>query len=358
MKRKSNIIVGMSGGVDSSLTAMLLKQKYKVVGVILKLHNNMVDGFTTQACGNEKALDRAKKAAEEVNVPLHVIDCSECFFNKTLKTCWIAFEQGNTPNPCHICNSVVKFTELLKAADKFGAKKIATGHYAQISSDQKNRPVLKRGADTNKDQSYFLSGLSQEILSRTMFPLGGMRKEEVRKLADLYNLSSVKLKESQDLCFTGPEGHFSNALFNRFSGKRISGVFLNESGTVLGRHNGIHQYTIGQRRGLGFATGSRVKIISINPSNGIIVVSDKKEAACSETCRATSFKWSREPMNSGDTVTAQVRYRQTPTEAVITHTERESISISFDKPVFGVTPGQVLVLYKDNCVQGSGIISR
>ena len=358
MKKEAKVVVGMSGGVDSSLTAMLLKQEYQVIGATLKLHGISLTNSNMQACGNEQALDRAKKTAEELDIPLHVIDCSEKFLNKTLKQCWKSFEEGNTPNPCHICNAAVKFTELLKTADKFGAAKIATGHYARIISDNKKRPILKRGIDLNKDQSYFLSGLSSEILSRTLFPLGEMKKDEVRKLADFHNLSSVKLKESQDLCFTGPEGHFSNALFNKFKGRSVPGVFVDENGTILGRHDGIHQYTIGQRRGLGFATGSRVKIISIDPCSGVIVVSNKKEAACSRNCKATSFKWSREPMKPGGAVIAQVRYRQTPAEAVITEVDEQSISISFDKPVFGVTPGQVLVLYKDDCIQGSGVISR
>jgi len=358
MKKGGKVIVGMSGGVDSSLTAVLLKQNYDVVGVILKLHNKPLDGFDTQDCGNIQSLERAEKAAEEVAIPLHVIDCSNEFLNNTLKRCWKAFERGTTPNPCHICNATVKFTELLKAAEEFGAEKIATGHYSRIFFDNENRPVLKRGIDIGKDQSYFLSGLSAEILSRTLFPLGKMQKDEVRKLAALHGLSSVKLKESQDLCFTGPEGHFSNALYEKFNGRRIPGFFVDKSGTVLGRHDGIHQYTIGQRRGLGFATGTRVKITSIDPASGVIVVSDKKEAACSKNCIAAPFQWSRDSLKSGDNVMAQVRYRQPPAEAVITQADEQSISISFKKPVFGITPGQVLVLYKDDCVLGSGVITR
>ena len=358
MKKGTKIIVGMSGGVDSSLTAMLLKQDYDVVGIVLKLHNTLFKGLDMQACANAKALKRAEKAAEEIGIPLHEVDCSEDFLNKTLKKCWNSFEKGQTPNPCHICNATVKFRGLLQAAKKFSAKNIATGHYARIIFDNKKRPILRRGVDIEKDQTYFLSGLSPEILGHTLFPLGEMTKNDVRKLATLNSLSSVKLRESQDLCFTGPEGHFSNTLCEKFNGKRISGVFVDESGIVLGKHDGIHQYTIGQRRGLGFATGTRVKIISIDPSSGVIIVSDKKEAACSEHCIATPFQWSRDPLEQGDVVMAQVRYRQTPAEAVITRMDKESISISFSKPVFGVTPGQILVLYKDDCVLGSGIISR
>lgn len=348
----------MSGGVDSSLTAMLLKQDYDVLGVVLKLHDNPLDGFDTQACENMTTLDRAKRAAEEIEIPLHVLECSGVFLNNTLKRCWAAFEQGDTPNPCHICNATVKFPSLLKAAEEFGADKIATGHYARIIFDEKGRAILKRGVDFNKDQSYFLSGLSSEILSRILLPLGGLKKEMVRKLAERHDLSSVKLKESQDLCFAGQEGHFSNALFKKFNGKRIAGVFVDEKGVVLGRHDGIHQYTIGQRRGLGFATGSRVKIISIDPTGGVIVVSDKQEAACNKNCTAAPFQWSLDALQPGDTIMAQVRYRQTPVGAVITHADEQSISINFEEPVFGVTPGQILVLYRDDCVQGSGVITR
>lgn len=358
MKSKPLVVVGMSGGVDSSLTALLLKEDYEVRGVTLKLRNAAPDASSTRSCGNAKAIDRAQRAADEIGVPLHIVDCSDKFQGSILEKCWRSFESGCTPNPCHICNASVKFVELLSAAGKLGAEKIATGHYARIVFDEHMQPVLKRGVDTGKDQSYFLSGLSSEILSHTLFPLGTMLKKDVKALAEKHGLTSSELKESQDLCFHGPEGHFSNALRELFSGKAVPGIFVDEAGNTLGTHTGIHQYTIGQRRGLGFATGKRVKIVQIDPQNGTIVVSAKKEAARSEYCKAAPFTWSRQPLQPGEQVMGQVRYRQSAVEATILLSDNNSLEVRFSRPVFGVTPGQVLVLYKEDSVLGSGVISR
>ncbi|MFO7937604.1 MAG: tRNA 2-thiouridine(34) synthase MnmA [Kiritimatiellia bacterium] len=357
MKKILKVAVGLSGGVDSSLAAVLLKRNYNVEGVTIRLHESFSSGLNQSSCGNEEAVERAQKAADELAVPLHVINASEDFFNKTLKKCWEAFEKGQTPNPCHICNKTVKFSKLWETAEKIGADRIATGHYARITSDTKNRPVLKRGIDRKKDQSYFLSGVSQEILRHTLFPLGEMKKSEVRELAAHYNLSNADQSESQDLCFASRGKHFSNILQEKFKGRSFTGVFIDETGKVLGTHEGTHQYTIGQRRGLGFATGSRMKIISINPVTGIITVSDREEAAHKEDCTARPFQWYSDPLLAGDSVIAQLRYKQNPAEAVITETDNLSVSVRFSNPVFGVTPGQILVLYRDDCVLGWGTIT-
>ena len=357
MKNKK-IIVGLSGGVDSTLTALLLKkQGFDVIAVTLKLHENNKTETKDGICGGNESILRAQTSADELKVPLHVIDCRQKFENRILKKSWQAFETGSTPNPCYECNATVKFVELLNTAQTLGVEKIATGHYARIESDSQQRPVLRRGLDTNKDQSYFLSGISSEILSHTLFPLGSMQKIDVKKLATSHGLSCSTLSESQDLCFAAPNGHFSNMLCDRFEGKSTPGVFIDESGKQLGTHNGIHQYTIGQRRGLGLATGERVKIIDINPHSGVIVVSGNKEAACFFQCRTDPFCWCREPLKQGDLAMAQVRYRQTAVEAVIVE-NTSALQVRFATPVFGVSPGQLLVLYKDDCVLGSGAISR
>jgi len=358
MKNKT-IAVGLSGGVDSTLTALILKQRgYQVIGITLKLHDGIVKNLSNQHCGGNRSILNAQRSADELGIALHVIDCCQDFGSRILKNCWSAFESGSTPNPCFLCNAAMKFPELLHTARSLGAEQIATGHYARIEYDSRSWPVLKRGADVNKDQSYFLAGLSFEILRSVVFPLGTMQKEEVKKIAADYGLSSAKLAESQDLCFAAQEGHFSDMLQARFSGKSTPGIFIDEFGKQLGTHSGIHHYTIGQRRGLGFATGERVKIISIDPKSGVIVVSGRKGAAYAAQCTVNTFKWSREPLEEGEHAMAQVRYRQTAVEAVIQNTNKDSLQINFTLPVFGVTPGQILVLYRDDCVLGSGVISR
>lgn len=357
--KKKKIAVGLSGGVDSTLAALLLQQQgFEVVGVTLKLHQRAAAEVQDNKCGGNLSTLRAQRSADELGIPLHVVDCCRNFESFVLKDSWEAFEAGCTPNPCFVCNGTVKFVELLSTARTLGAEKIATGHYARIGYDSQERPVLQRGIDTNKDQSYFLSGLSSEILRSTLFPLGSMKKTEVKRLADALGLSSATLKESQDLCFAAPEGHFSNELCSRFGGKPTPGVFVDEHGKQLGTHDGIHQYTIGQRRGLGFATGERVKITSIDPESGIIVVGGGPEAACAWECRAAPFNWSRSPLLCGERALAQVRYRQSAVEAVIENCAHNSLRLRFSTPVFGVSPGQLLVLYQDDCVVGCGTIAR
>ena len=357
MKNKK-IIIGLSGGVDSTLTALLLQQQgFDVIGVTLKLHDNNTTETNDERCGGNESILRAQTSADELKIPLHIIDCCQEFEDRILKKSWIAFESGCTPNPCHLCNTTIKFVELLNTARNLGAEQIATGHYAQIEFDSRQRPVLKRGMDTNKDQSYFLSGISADVLCNTLFPLGSMQKSNVKKLAASNDLSCSTLKESQDLCFAAPDGHFSNMLCDRFEGKPTPGVFIDESGKQLGTHNGIHQYTIGQRRGMGFATGKRVKIVSIDPCSGVIMISEDKNAACFSQCRSNQFNWSREPLTCGEPVMAQVRYRQAAVEAVIEKSNGNALQVKFTTPVFGVSPGQVLVLYKDDCVIGCGAIS-
>ncbi|MDA3923175.1 MAG: tRNA 2-thiouridine(34) synthase MnmA, partial [Kiritimatiellae bacterium] len=204
--KKEKIIIGLSGGVDSTLTALLLqKMGFDVIGVILKLHKSNKSGIDESACGGNQSIMSAQISADELGIPLHIVDCSKKFENRILKRCWKIFESGATPNPCYSCNALVKFVELLNTARCFNAEKIATGHYARIDFDTQERPVLKRGLDKNKDQSYFLSGLPPSILKHTLFPLGSMQKEDVKRAAKKQGLSSSTLKESQDLCFAGPE---------------------------------------------------------------------------------------------------------------------------------------------------------
>jgi len=302
----------------------------------------------------------AGSVAAQLGIRHYVVDCREHFEKDVLQPCWQAFEGGSTPNPCVLCNSAVRFDELLTIGRKLGADLVATGHYARFQIDEQSRPLLLRGADTNKDQTYFLHAIAPETLLHVRFPLGGMIKPEVRAIAHANGLVNAERSESQDVCFAGPEGHFAEFLRRQFHGRATPGVFVDETGHVLGTHTGIHQFTIGQRRGLGFATGERVKVIATDPVTGTITISEKTEAACFTACHAEAFLWHREPLKAGDRAMSQVRYRQKAAAATIDYVsdDNRTVHVRFDEPVFGVTPGQSLVLYAGDLVLGGGRIVR
>ena len=355
------IVVGLSGGIDSAVTALLLKEQgYEVIGVTLRLRPCGDTSSQAKSCCGSDAARVAGTVAAQLGIRHYAVDCREHFEKDVLRPCWTDFENGFTPNPCVRCNAEVRFDELLEIGRNFGADLAATGHYARIEVDKKKRPLLLRGVDSNKDQTYFLHAIGPDTLRHVLFPLGGRVKPDVRKIAQAHHLINAERSESQDVCFAGPEGHFAEFLRQQYHGRTVPGVFVDESGRVLGTHAGIHQYTIGQRRGLGFATGARVKITAIDPATGTIQVSDRPEAACSLTCRAEAFRWHREPLRVGERALAQVRYRQKAVAATVESltSDGSAISVRFDEPVFGVTPGQSLVLYEGDLVLGGGRIVR
>lgn len=355
------IVVGLSGGIDSAVTALLLKEQgCEVIGVTLRLRACGDADSQQKSCCGPDAAGMAGSVAAQFGIRHYVVDCRERFEKEVLRPCWDVFERGATPNPCVLCNAAVRFDELLAVGRKLGADLVATGHYARLEFDGQGRPLLRRGVDPNKDQTYFLHALAPATLRHVRFPLGGMTKPEVRVIAQANGLVNAERAESQDVCFAGPEGHFAEFLRQQFHGRATPGVFVDESGRVLGRHAGIHPFTIGQRRGLGFATGERVKVIAIDPGSGTITVSDRPEAACSSTCHAEAFVWHREPLAAGDRAMAQVRYRQKAVAATVEATgdEGRAVRVRFDEPAFGVTSGQSLVLYDGDLVLGGGCIAR
>lgn len=348
---RPRIVVGLSGGIDSAVTALLLQEQgYEVIAVTLRL----------SACEDTDALAQARAVAEQLGIRHVVADFRPQFESAVLRPCWEAFEHGATPNPCVFCNAAIKFGEMAALGYTLGADLIATGHYARLEVDALSRPLLRRGLDPQKDQTYFLHAVAPETWRRVRFPLGNRTKPEVRAIAQAHALVNAQSAESQDVCFAGPEGHFAELLRQQFHGRATPGVFVDEAGRVLGHHAGIHQYTIGQRRGLGFATGARVKIIAIDPASGTITVSGLPDAACSLTCRAEAFRWHRDPLAVGGIALAQVRYRQKAVAATLVSVGDggRSVAVRFGEPVFGVTPGQSLVLYDGDLVLGGGRIVR
>lgn len=353
------VAIGMSGGVDSTVAALLLKEQgYEPVGITLLLNprENAADPRQTW-CGMDTA-SSAAAAARQLGIPHEVIDCRSRFIEEVLRSCWDAFARAQTPNPCVLCNARIRFGAMLAFVREQGGDLVATGHYARRATDAAGHPVLSRGVDSHKDQSYFLYAIPDEILSHVLFPLGEMTKPQVRAIAAEHGLLNATRPESQDVCFAGPDGHFAETLRKMFHAQATPGVFLDEKGRVLGRHSGLHQYTLGQRRGLGFATGERCKITSIQP-DGTITVSPEEDAVHSRFVSAERMVWHEPPVEKGANVLAQVRYRQKAVSAILNEItpDADSIRLTFDDPVFSVTPGQSLVLYREEKVIGGGIIT-
>lgn len=355
-KQKERIAVGLSGGVDSTVCALMLREQgYDVVGVTLLMQPEK-DEHAQKACGGSDAVTVAAAAAAQLGIEHVVVDCRERFERDVIRPCWETFSRGATPNPCVWCNPRIKFSGLLDAAQEAACPWLATGHYARLLPDAQGRPRIHRGTDPNKDQSYFLYGLSEALRRRLCFPLGGLTKEEVRARAKAYGLVNASRAESQDVCFAESGEHVAEFLRKKYDGKTIPGVIVDETGKVLGHHDGIHQYTIGQRRGLKVATGERAKIVSIDAKRGTIVLSSRPDAVMGSACTASEFVWQCEAPPAGTALMAQVRYRQKPVRATLEKTEGDCVSVRFAEPVFGITPGQSLVLYDGDCVLGGGII--
>ena len=345
--KRRRIAVGLSGGVDSAVCALLLREQgHEVIGVTLLMQPTTA------------AQEEAAAVAEQLNIPHHTVDLRERFEACVLRPCWDAFERGETPNPCVLCNPNVKFHGLLSCARELGCDAVATGHYTRIAFDEQDRPLLLRGVDTQKDQSYFLHALDSDTLRRIRFPLGNMTKPEVRALAKHHGLASAERTESQDVCFGNSENHVAEMLRQRYHGNAVPGVITDEDGKILRHHDGIHRFTLGQRRGLGVATGQRAKIISIDAQSGTIVISSRPDASCRQTCVAEPFRWHGEPPACGASVIAQVRYRQKPAAATLEaiSLDQRRVRVRFAEPVFSVTPGQSLVLYDGARVLGGGTI--
>jgi tRNA-uridine 2-sulfurtransferase len=351
------IAVAMSGGVDSSVAAArLLESGCDVIGVTLSLHAR-ADIHTGDACGGEDAIGRAKKVAEELGIPHHVIDGSREFEALVLAPAWEEYERGRTPSPCLLCNERVKFGLLLERARLLGADSIATGHYARIECDERGTPYLRRGVDTAKDQSYFLAGLSAEQLAATRFPLGKMRKSEVREKARALGLASRETKDSQDACLVGPGDNFAEALKSLFLASARQGEIVDEQGRVLGRHDGVHLYTIGQRKGLRVPSKERLWVRAIRAEDAAVVVTAEESRLCSTEFLARDFRWRGGLAPASPfRCEVQVRYRSAPAKATVELLEANAISVALDAPVRAITPGQAAVFYIGDKVIGRGWI--
>lgn len=348
----------MSGGVDSSVTAALLREAgYECIGATLDLHVEQATG-RTEACGGASAIDLARRVAEQLGIPHHVVDARAPFREMVLRSGWEAYAAGRTPNPCVICNEKIKFGLLLAFARSLGAEKIATGHYARLVPDAATGLVqLQRGKYRHKDQSYFLYALSQEQRAATLLPLGNFaHKDEVRALAHCWNLAAAERRDSQDACLIQDDLPFPEILRRTFAAPAAPGPVVDETGTPLGVHEGIHLYTIGQRQGLGVALGRRAWIKAIEPEGARVVLTTDPDALLSPGLIAADVRWSHEPTAAACRV--QIRYRHPAQEARVEPLPDRCARVLFAQPQRAVTPGQAAVFYDNDVVIGGGMIVR
>ena len=351
-----HVFVGMSGGVDSSVAAMLLQQAgYRVSGI----NGRMVCGETAAAggaCGSSRETEDAAAVARALEIPFHTVDLSQPFGDTVIRNFIGEYERGRTPNPCAVCNRHVKFGALLEYVLALGGDRLATGHYAQVRFDgQTGRYQLLRGADRRKDQSYFLYALTQEQLSRVLFPLGGMEKPQIRALAEEYGLVNAAKRDSQDICFV-PDGNYA-AFIERMAGHAFpAGDFLDESGKVLGRHKGLIRYTVGQHKGLGLSTAEPLYVLEKNAKENTVRLGPDS-ALWSRTLTAEHMNWISVPeLTEPVRVTVKTRYSQREAAAVAEPMPGGRVRLVFDEPQRAITAGQAVVLYDGELVVGGGII--
>ncbi len=353
------VAVGLSGGVDSSVAAALLKKKgYDVIGITMEIFDGSVAVKESHkhACygpGEKEDVEKAASVCRQIGIPFHVIDLKKEYRNHVLDYFRDEYLKGRTPNPCVVCNKKLKFGFLLEKAKEAGItfETFATGHYADIAKSG-GRHLLKKAVDLSKDQTYFLYTLTSEDLSRTLFPLGGFTKQQVRETAQSLGLETAEEPESQDFIAGG-------AYASLFTVEEVKeGDIVDEKGHILGKHRGIIHYTIGQRRGLGIAAPQPLYVVKIDAENNRIVVSDR-EQAFSEGLIATDLNLiTVERLDRPYKVKAKIRLNHREKAATIFPHEKDKAKVLFEEPQMSITPGQSVVLYEDDLVFGGGIIEQ
>ena len=369
MSLNNTIAVAMSGGVDSSAVAALLHAEGRnLIGLTLQLWNQrrlagregMPETVQGRCCSIDDVYD-ARRVAEQIGIPYYLVNAQERFENEVVRPFVDEYLAGRTPIPCTLCNNHLKFDQLLLTARQIGADRIATGHYARNRYDEaRGRWVLSRPADKSKDQTYFLFGLTQEQLSRTLFPLGEMQKPAVRSMAADHGLELAQKPDSQEICFI-PGGSYSQFLkaYLDEQGRELpdsSGELVSASGEVLGHHEGIHGFTVGQRKGLGLSSPQPLYVLSIHPDSHAVQVGPDDQLL-SQTLVADRLNWVSIPEPDEEIrVTIKIRHRHEPAPATLRVTAPDRIEATFDEPQRAITPGQSAVFYQGDEVAGGGWI--
>lgn len=346
------VIVAMSGGVDSSVTAaLLLERGFEVIGVTMRLGTHDKNDSSTSCCSIESVED-ARRVASQLHIPFYAVNFKDAFRDEVVNYFCAEYSAGRTPNPCIICNEKLKFGKLLQLAHELEAKYIATGHYARIAF--KGRYILRKGIEAQKDQSYALFSLTQDQLKHAIMPLGEFTKSEVREMAENMALKTAKRPESQELCFIADNN------YNRFIQEKIDsikpGKIIDMSGNIVGEHKGIQFYTIGQRKGLGGTFGKAMYVIKINPFNNTITIGSKEDLKLKRLTASNANFISISKLEKPIKVTAKIRYNDTGSDGIAAPLPDNRFEVLFYESRIAVTPGQAVVLYDGDMVIGGGWI--
>jgi tRNA-specific 2-thiouridylase len=356
---KKRVVMAMSGGVDSSIAAWLLKEMgYEVIGATMCIGTVDSTSSGPARCCSLADIDDARRVALQLEIPFHVFHLRNEFEKEIIRYFCDEYTKGRTPNPCILCNERVKFGSFLRKALDLGADYIATGHYAKLEFDEGRKEyLLKKGVDRRKDQSYVLFSLTQDQLRHSLFPLGEYRKEEVRQRAFQLGLRVHDKPESQEVCFIQDTSYHS-FLQERLGESIEPGPIINQQGHVLGRHQGIPFYTIGQRRGLGLAKGRPLYVVGIDRVRNALVVGEEEEVYA-HTFTVNSVSWINSwEMTSSFSAQVKIRYNHPGSEAVVTPKGREELEVKFKTPQKAITPGQAAVFYEGEKVIGGGWIKE
>lgn len=364
------LAVAMSGGVDSSVVAGLMaREGRRVVGLTMQLWNQrrlpeLQTGETVGRCCSLDDVYDARAVALQIGIPFYVVNFESRFEEQVVRPFVRDYLEGRTPIPCTLCNNFIKFDQFLEMAAGVGAERVATGHYARAGFNERSgRWELRRGVDSSKDQTYFLFGLTQAQLSRTLFPLGGFTKPEVRELARQMNLPVASKNDSQEICFV-PNGDYAGFIDAYFREQEVdpafaSGEIVDREGRVLGEHTGVHRFTVGQRKGIGIAAREPLYVIATEPETRRVVVG-RNEDLLRGSLVAREFNWvSIAPPTGPIRVEVKIRNKHTPAPAsLIPRSDPSEVEMVFDEPQRAVTPGQAAVAYQGDLVIGGGWISR